>query len=166
LPGGAISPTARLRLFDPDGAVVASASQGFLAFPVTLRTLDRSRDANGQVRPWRLEFATTNPNLGESISATVIATTGIPISMLQQRIDDLLGPNGNKLSIYGENKDGNALCRLKILDEFSAETIDMHGLLDKVITKNPQDPDVDISNIQKDPSKPCCLGTQAASSKW
>ena len=70
--------------------------------------------------------------------------------MLQQRIDDLLGPNGNKLSIYGENKDGNALCRLKILDEFSAETIDMHGLLDKVLAKNPQDSGRRHINIQKD----------------
>jgi hypothetical protein len=49
---------------------------------VTLRTLDKSRDANGQVRPWRLEFATTNPNLGESISATVMATTQIPIARM------------------------------------------------------------------------------------
>ena len=150
LPGGAISSTARLRLIDPDGAVVTSASQGSLAFPVTLRTLDRSRDANGQVRLWKLEFTTTNFSLQESISATVIATTRIPIPMLQQRIDDLLGPNGNKLSIYGENKDGNALCRLTIRDVFSAETIDMHSLLDKVLKKNPQDPGVDISNIQKD----------------
>lgn len=133
MPGGAISPTARLRLIDPDGAVVASASQGFLAFPVTLRTLDRSRDGNGQVRLWSLEFTTTNFSFQESISATVIATTRIPIPMLQQRIDDLLSPNGNKLLIYGENKDGNALCRLTIRDVFSAETIDMHGLLDKVL---------------------------------
>lgn len=150
LPGGQISSTARLRLIDPDGVTAASASQGSLSFPVTLRILDKSRDANGQVLPWRLEFVTTNPDLNELISATVIATARLPVSLLQQRIDNLLGPNGNNLCIFGENKDGNALCRLAILDEFSAETIDMHDLLDKVLARNPQDPGVDTSSVLKD----------------
>ena len=51
-----------------------------------------------------------------------------------------------KYSTFGELP----MCRLTITDEFSAETIDMHSLLDKVLKKNPQDPGVDISNIQKD----------------
>jgi phospholipase C len=145
--GGIIDPTARLRLIDPDGAVVASANQGSLAFPVTLQTVDKSRDVNGQVRPWGLECTTAGPNPDLSLSATVVTTTRIPVSMLQQRIDDLLGPNGEKLLIFGENKDGNALCRLKIVDDFSAETIAMLGLLDDVLKKNPQDPSVDLKNI-------------------
>jgi hypothetical protein len=56
-----------LWLIDPDGVVVASASNGFWTFPVTLRTLDKTRDVNGQVRPWWLEFATANLELVESI---------------------------------------------------------------------------------------------------
>ena len=150
LPNGQISDTAKLQLWDPDGTTVASATHGMLSFPVGLRTLDKSRDASGKVRRWSLEWETIDPNLGEGMTATVIATTRIPVHMLQERIDDLLGSNGSHISVYGENKDGYALGRLKILDEFSAETIDMHGLLDDVLKKNPQDPGVSISDIQKD----------------
>jgi phospholipase C len=150
LPNGQISDTAKLQLWDPDGTTVASSYYGQLSFPVSVRTLDKSRDASGKIRPWSLEWETVDPNLGEGVSATVIATTRMPIYMLQQRIDDLLGPNGNHISVYGENKDGYALARLKILDEFSAETIDMHDLLKDVLKTNPQDPGVDISDIKKD----------------
>jgi len=121
-----------------------------LSFPVGLRTLDKSRDASGNIRRWSLEWETIDPNLGEGITATVIATTRMPLYMLQERIDDLLGPNGKHIWVYGENKDGYALGRLEIVDEFSAETIDMHGLLYDVLKKNPQDPGVSISDIQKD----------------
>ncbi len=148
--GGILSPTARLWLIDPDGAVVASANGGgLLSFPVTLLTLEKSRDANGHIRPWKLEVMTAGPNSGESITATVIASTRVPISILRDRINDLLGAHGSNLSIFGQNKDGRALGRLEILDEFSAETIDMYGLLEKVLAKYPQDSGVDTNAIQK-----------------
>jgi hypothetical protein len=52
-PGSALRSRPRtLRLQDPDGNAVAESSTGELTFPVTLRTLDRSRDANGAPRRW------------------------------------------------------------------------------------------------------------------
>jgi hypothetical protein len=99
---GAISQTAKLQLMDPDGAVVASGNQGLLSFPVTLRSLNRSRDASGKARPWSLEFVPTGRNVLENIVATVTATTRMPVNVLQDRINDLLGPDGNKLSVYGK----------------------------------------------------------------
>src|SRR5207247_10447230 len=98
LPNGQISETAKLQLWDPDGAKVASSYYGQLSFPVGLKTLEKSRDASGKVRPWLLEHETIDPNLGESVTATVVATTRVPIYMLQERIDYLLGPNGRKIT--------------------------------------------------------------------
>ena len=52
------------------------------------------------------------------------------------------------LSAFGQNKGGRALARFEILDEFSAETIDMYGLLDKVLARATQDPGVDTHDIR------------------
>ena len=147
--GGVVSATASLRLIDPDGQMVATGTGGRLNFAVGLRTLDKSRDASGNVRPWKLQVTSGGPNLGETITATVVATTRVPVSVLQDRINDLLGPYGANLSVFGQNKDGRALARFEILDEFSAETIDMYGLLDKVLARATQDSGVDIHDIQR-----------------
>lgn len=131
-----------MKLMDPDGNVVATSNNGRLTFPVTLRTLNKSRNASGKVRLWSLDVLTTgSPVL--NIWASVIESHYIRTRVLQERIDTLLGDNGNKLSIYGETRGSDVLGRLKILDEVSAEIIDMHGLLDSVIEKEPQDPGVD-----------------------
>ena len=134
-----------MRLKDPAGSVVASGTNGRLDFPVTLATLDRSRGPAGQVLPWSLEVVPAGGQLAGTgrISANVTASARLRTATLQQRIDALIGPAGNKLRIFGDNKDGQARLRLKILDELSAETIDMHGLLDNAIRSNPQDAAVD-----------------------
>lgn len=137
-----------LSLKDPDGVVVASSASR-LDYPVTLQTIDQSRTAAGDVRPWSLDVDTTSAlGIGGVVKATVIATTRIPVATLQDRIDFLIGTNGSKLSIYGENKNGRALGRIVILDPYSAETIDMQRLLDDVLKKAQQDPGVDISTIE------------------
>jgi phospholipase C len=118
-------------------------------FPVTLRTISKSRNAAGEVRPWSLEVDNRQVGIiGSALKATVIATTQIPTSVLQNRIDDLLGPNGNKLAIYGENLKGRVLARLEILDEYSAETMDIHHLLRDVLGKVVQDPLVSTSSVE------------------
>jgi len=142
-----------LRLIAPDGTVAASSRNNRLEFLVTLRTLNQSRDAIGQVRPWSLEVDTTTPlGVGSAVRATVIATTRIPVEILQNRIDYLIGFNGSKIRVYGENKDGRALARLKITDEFTAETINIHHLLDSRIKHVRQDPGVDTDNIDIEPN--------------
>jgi phospholipase C len=146
---GMFSATARLRipfvtlpahrtmkLRDPDGVVVATSNNGRLRFPVTLETLDKSRDAQGVPRLWSLEvleLPSTSANQSSTIFATVIESAHIPTSVLQERIDFLIGKNGNKLSIFGERRGSDLCACLKILDAYSAETIDMHGLFDSVI---------------------------------
>jgi phospholipase C len=150
-----------LQLRAPDGTVVASSQNNRLEFPVTLQTLSQSRDAAGQVRLWSLEAATTNPlGVGSAVRATVIATTLIPVEIFQNRIDDLIGFNGNKLLVYGENKvygEGTdrralALLRLQITNEYTAETINMRHLLDSRIKKVPQDPGIDQDNVDIEPN--------------
>ena len=138
-----------LRLKDPSGAVVASSTNSSLKFLVTLRTLDQSRDAAGKIRKWSLEIETTRPGWGTVIRATVKTTVKIPVAVIQDRINDLIGAEGKKISIYGENKDGHALGRFKVNDPYTAETIDMHNLLDKVIEKVEQDPGVDASPFKE-----------------
>ncbi|MGH8544305.1 MAG: alkaline phosphatase family protein [Gammaproteobacteria bacterium] len=53
--GGLFTQRWALKLREPDGKVVAESATGRLDFPVTLRTLDQSRDAEGDPRPWSLE---------------------------------------------------------------------------------------------------------------
>jgi phospholipase C len=162
-----------LRLKTPDGTVAASSHNNRLEFPVTLRTLNQSRDATGQVRPWSLEVDTTTPlGVGSAVRATVIATTRIPVIIFQDRINDLIGFNGKKLKVYGENvvyvdkeDDGSekkvrlAAARLQILDEYTAETINIRHLLDSRIKKVRQDPGVDRENVDVEPNIPYNVGT-------
>jgi phospholipase C len=147
---GIIQWSGTLRLKDPDGTVVASSTSSSLDFGVTLQTIDRSRDAAGNVRPWSLEVETTGPAIGLSstITATVIASARLPTALFQDRIDDLIGDNGNKLSVFGANKNGRALARLTILDPFTAETMDLFNFLKNILKNTAQDPGVDPNSIQ------------------
>jgi len=150
-----------LRLKAPDGTVVATSQNNHLESPVALRTIDQSRDAAGQVRPWSLEVDTTTPlGVGSAVRATVIATTRIPVEVLQNRIDYLIGFNGSKVYVYGENKvyvdgenkDSRALGRFQIRDVFTAETINLHHMLDSVIKHVGQDPGIDTDNVDIEPN--------------
>ena len=206
----------RLSLIDPGGTTVATSTSGRLTHPITLETLDQSRDHEGMVRRWRLHVGlgasgarasaqlaalagdgiadlpagATRPEGGRraqtprgSIDPDVRAaarpggpigddplpedpeepeppserirvwasadeTARIRTQLLQDRIDFLIGERGSKLSLFGEMKDQRLLARLKILDLFSAETIDMHGLLDSVIGPVPQDEGVSAADIE------------------
>jgi phospholipase C len=144
-----------LRLIAPDGTVAASSHNNRLEFSVTLRTLNQSRDATGQVRPWSLEVDTTTPlGVGSAVRATVIGTMRIPVIIFQDRINYLIGFNGKKISLYGENKDGRALGRFRITDVFTAETMNIRHLLDSVIKNTAQDPGVDRDNVDIEPNIP------------
>lgn len=143
-----------MRLLNPAGEVVATSNNNRLTYPVTLRTLNQSRGANDEVRRWTLEVL---PVSGQgplanatAIWASVIGTTTIRTSTLQDRINVLIGAEGENVSIYGEQTASTLLARLKILDEVSAESIDMHGLLDSVIKREKQDAGVDTDDIKKD----------------
>ncbi|HMQ16193.1 MAG TPA: alkaline phosphatase family protein, partial [Phycisphaerae bacterium] len=139
-----------MRLIDPDGVAVARTTGRRLSFDVGLVTLAKSRDAAGGVRRWKLEVV---PQGGlvlgtPRVNATVIGRGRITITALRKRIDALLGTRGAFIELFGENKDGNALARLKVKDVVSAETIDMHGLLEDVLDDVDQDAGVDPKDFQ------------------
>jgi phospholipase C len=124
----------KLILRDPNGATVATSQSERLTFDVTLPVLDRSRGSLGEVRQWTLEVQTTSPgNGGSQITANVITTARLNVSLLNDRLRAILGENGANVSIFGENSGGRAKVQLKIHDLVAAESIDMHGLLDDVI---------------------------------
>ncbi|MEO6596422.1 MAG: alkaline phosphatase family protein [Planctomycetota bacterium] len=139
-----------MRLLDPDGVQVVRTTQKRLSFRVELGTLGKSRDAQGRVRKWTLEVARqTGVAFGRPrVTATVIGPGRIRIAALRDRIDTLLGPRGQFIKIFGENKGGVALGRLVITDVVSAETIDMHGLLDGFLGGVEQDGGADPRDIQ------------------
>ena len=140
-----------MRLINPDGVTVGQTTGRKLTFAVGLPTLNKSRDAKGQVRMWTLEVASqVGVNVtSRRVSATVIGTGKITIAALKSRIEALLGPSGQFIEIFGENKGGEALARLRITDSASAETIDMHGLLDDTLAAVDQDGTANPLNIQK-----------------
>jgi phospholipase C len=131
----------QLTLRDPDNAVVASGGGG-LHYSVTPQALDKSRDGDGNPRLWSLEAGeNVGPvaGLDVDVSATVMAETRISSQVLQDRINAIIGEHGEKISIYMEERSKDLLVRMKILDEVSAESIDMWGLLDSRIDSVPQD---------------------------
>lgn len=123
-----------MRLIDPDGVAVARTQRPKLTFDVGLPTLNKSRDAAGKVRKWTLEVSPQGGVVVGSprLSATVIGRGRITLDTIRKRIDALLGKRGKFINIFGENKGDDFLVRLKITDLVSAETIDMHGLLDNL----------------------------------
>jgi phospholipase C len=141
-----------LKLSDPDGVEVASSDGGPVTFAVSLATLDKSRDAQGNVRFWSLEVLPATVQIGfaeTSVWAAVIATTRIHTETVNDRIEELLGLHGSKISIYGEERANphELVARLKILDEDSAGTIDILHLL-SALKQAAQDPGVDLSGIK------------------
>ena len=130
-----------MRLLDPDGVAVAATPSRKLTFEAGLRTLSKSRDAAGHVRKWTLEVSPQGGVVIDTprVFATVFDRGRITVAALKSRIDALLGPRGSFIKIFGENKNGQALARLKVTDPVSAETIDMHGLLDGVLSDVQQD---------------------------
>jgi hypothetical protein len=141
--GGAQPP---LMLLDPAGAEVATSQTGTLTFPVSLETLETSRDANGNVRFWSLEVQVLQS--GTTVSATVIATSRIRTQTLNSRLFDLLGDSGHNIYVYGDMRENNLLARLEINDPITAGTIDMHQLLGSVLKPEKQDPGVDVLEIK------------------
>ena len=121
-----------MRLLDPDGAERVKSTTTGLTFDVGLPELGQSRDAAGKVRNWKLEVTplTTVFSGPVRLHATVIAPGRITVAALQSRIDTLLGKRGEFLRIFGEDKNGLAMARLQITNTVTAETLDMHELLE------------------------------------
>ncbi len=127
-----------MRLLDSDGRQVATTTRDRLTFDVGLAALRRPRAASGslldtfRVPKWTLEVSPKGGAVlgNPRISATVIGSGRIRIPTLKERIDKLLGPRGTFIRLFGQNAGGEALGRLEILDVVSAETIEMHDLLD------------------------------------
>ena len=138
-----------MRLISPDGLVAAQTNKQVLRFPVNLPTLNKSRDNLGRPRNWQLEVLPERSHVGNvSVSATVFGRGQITIATLKTRIDSLLGPRGAFVQLFGENKDGNAMARLKVTDPVSAETIDMHGLLDHQLESVGQDDGINARDFK------------------
>ncbi|MFZ1286975.1 MAG: hypothetical protein WAR57_08055, partial [Candidatus Phosphoribacter sp.] len=132
-------------LRDPDGAAQASSDTGSLSLDLGLPLLDRSRTADGTPRLWSLEVAPSQVRGGgppTPVSAIVVATTRLDLAPINDRIDALLGPDGEKVSFTAETTAGRARLRMTILDRVTAATLDFHGQLDSLLESVEQDPGV------------------------
>ncbi len=129
--------TRAVRLLDPSGATMITGD-GRLSYPVTLATLRKSRGTDGTPRLWSLEVeAGPQPC---RVTLHVLGEIRVPLELIQNRIDKLLGPGGAFFSISTTNTAEHIQVELEILDRFAAETIDMHsalkGLVDGPIRAN------------------------------
>lgn len=138
----------QMRLKDPTGAVRASSVDEPLSFDVSQRAIDASRGNDGAILPWTLEVETANPPPGPAlIAANVVATSLINAQVIHDRLIDILGANGEKVAIYAVTQNGRVLLKLRILDERSAEFIDMHGLIDSLVRDKPQESHIDTKHL-------------------
>ena len=140
-----------LRLIDPDGVPIAPPSDR-VSHPISLATLAKSRDAQGQPRPWTLEVfpVLSKPQKGDrhAIAASVVTSARIGVQVVNDRIERLLGPHGNKLEILGAVRGSEVLVQMRIKDPETAGIIDMHNLLEDVIKSVGQEVGVTADVIQ------------------
>ena len=137
-----------MRLVDPDGAEFAHSTGRHLRCSIPLSVLGRSRDAGGRPRPWTLEITPVLTSFGAGehfVTATVLAPGRINTGILQSRIQRIFGPDGTFLQFQGQNVDGFAQAVLTITDVASAETIDMHDLLDARLKAQGESTDVNAN---------------------
>jgi len=129
------SPPRMLKLIDPNGTTVATSDTGELRFPVSLQTIDLSRDANGKVRTWALDAREESPALDAptAVFATVVETARIRTEQVTQRLQTLLGDGGGKIELFGRDMGEKVQLCIKINDEITAGTLDMHHLLEDYI---------------------------------
>lgn len=114
----------------PDGSVLASGSDGNLNITITQAELRHSRGPNGLVRQWKLRVDAAS-NVTYKIVAQVFNTVRIPVSVLQSRLNSLLGANGEKLTL-GANWNASRktnLITLRLNDALLAETFGIHDVL-------------------------------------
>lgn len=98
--------------------------------------------------PWRGQMRLVDPD-GVAVARTSGRRLTFDVGLaLKSRIDALLGPRGAFIEVFGENTGGHALARLRVNDIVSAETIDMHGLLEDVLSNVEQDGGADPKDFQ------------------
>ncbi len=126
-----------MSLIDPDGKRIASSTRRTLRCDIPVAALGASRGAGDAPRKWSLQVLPQGGTVaGEPrISATVLDAGRIGTSVLHERVNSLIGPNGSFIDLAGDNKDGHATARLTIKDVTAAETIDMFGVLDNLLEK-------------------------------
>ena len=114
----------------PDGSVFATDNDGRLNIPIVPQELRHSRGFNGMVRRWKLRVDAP-ANVTYKIFAQVFNTVRIPVSVLQTRLNSLLGTNGEKLTL-GANWNATRktnLITLRLNDVLLAETFGIHHIL-------------------------------------
>jgi phospholipase C len=139
-------------LFRPDGSVMARDNDGNFDVKITLSDLRLSRGPDGTVRKWKLRVEASR-DLTYNIFAQVFDTVRIPVSVLQARLNSILGPNGEKLTL-GANLNGardTNQFTLRINDKQLAETFGLHDVLagfDRAV--QPKGADLDNPDIGLD----------------
>jgi phospholipase C len=114
----------------PDGSVFATDNDGTLNIPITPQELRHSRGFQGLVRRWKLRVDAP-ASVTYKISAQVFNTVRIPVSVLQTRLNSLLGENGEKLTLganWNSTRKTN-LITLRLNDVLLAETFGIHHIL-------------------------------------
>lgn len=123
-----------MTLFTPDGIPFATTTTSRLACQILPSALGQSRDAGGVPRLWTLVVRPRRAPQGlHFVSATVIAEGRIGTTVVQDRLQWLLGENGDYIDLVGRNENGKAEAVLTIKEVATAETIDMVGLFDSVL---------------------------------
>jgi phospholipase C len=134
-----------MSLHDPDGVRVAATDGKQLRCNIPLAALGKSHGAGGVVRPWSLQVSPQGLGtvVGQPrVTATVLAQGRINTSVMRDRVLALTGPGGSFIKVEGENLEDDIRLRMTITDTTAAETIEMHGLLDKQLEKVGESTDI------------------------
>lgn len=132
-----------LRLVDPDGTEIARSGTGYLRCPIKPAMLARSRDTAHAARLWTLEVL---PQAGtalagtHTVGATVRGQLRVNTETAHSRLDMLFGEDGKNLELVCKDVGDQMQFWLTIHNIAAAETIDMRGLLDDRLPRDPMDP--------------------------
>ncbi|HOY04227.1 MAG TPA: alkaline phosphatase family protein [Saprospiraceae bacterium] len=124
---------ATIKLIRPDGSVKATLSNGAGSERIPIRPSDlkHSRGANGNIKKWKLRIETAEPGK-HKIHAQVYGTHTVKKDVLLERLDYLLGSNGENIVLKADwdNTKGANVFKLLVNDKILAENLDYYGIFD------------------------------------
>jgi phospholipase C len=125
---------AKISLIRPNGTVAATGLNGYLQINITQPEIKWCRGQNGVVNKWKLKIESSVAG-NHKIFAQVYDTIRIPKKLILDRLEYLLGKNGENVELKANWEDGEVQKNrftLKLKDEVLAENFEMHNVLDKI----------------------------------
>lgn len=142
---------AKISLLRPNGTIAATGLNGHLQTAITQSEIKWSRGPNGVINKWKLKIE-TNVAGNHKIFAQVYDTIRIPKKLLLDRLEYLLGKNGENFELKANWIDAAVQKNrftLRLKGDALAENFEMYNVLDKLSIAGEVETNVDYTLYEK-----------------